>query len=244
MGQILGDILKIGSFIPGPQQPFVAAASGLDSTISGIAGQNAQNQAAGAAQQNESNAYAGGIDLSKQLAQGPDLQSLINAERGGVETLKSNMGGVANPGAMLQQLFGGNIENALSAALGNRSSNLQGAINGVLGAGRGYGNINATAGNNARAMGNPYAAIGSAFSALRPGGLSTGSPAQTGTQTGPGSSGSGGGGDFYNPSYQGPGFSPPPPPAQSNWDPSVGGGMSAGTDPVSGLPFGDPSQYG
>lgn len=179
MGQIFQDILGMAAMIPGPQQPFVGLAAGLDNMGNSLANQGSNQAAYGSAYGNQGNAYAQAQELSKQLAQGPDLQALIGAEKSGINTFKSNIGGVPNPGALVKELYGGSIENALNAALNNRSTNLQGAINGVLGAGGGYNAMTNQAASAAKALGNPF--LGGAnqfFSSMnqlgRPGGSSMG----------------------------------------------------------------------
>jgi hypothetical protein len=145
--------------------PIVEAATAIFGAISQSNAQRQAASAASAAAQNQSNKLAQSDALAKQLAQGPYLQSLIDAEGSGVKTFESTIGGVANPGELVKQLFGGNIESALSASLGQRSQNIGGAINALQGSAGQYGGIAGAA--RSGAGGNPWTqAAGSIFSSL------------------------------------------------------------------------------
>jgi hypothetical protein len=107
--------------------PIIEAAVSVFGAIMGSSQQGQANKANAAAQDNQNAAIGQESSLAQQLATGPYLQSLIDAEGSGVKTLQSTMGGVPNEGALIEQLFGDNVKNALGAALTQRSSNLSGA---------------------------------------------------------------------------------------------------------------------
>ena len=191
----MGDVVKTIGEVAGVVAPVLTggAAAALDPILYGtaaagqlIGANDAQN--AQKAQQQQRNASLGQAqDLARQLAQGPNLQALIDAERSGVNTLQSTMGGVANPGALIMSLFGKNIENALGAALGQRSGDLQAAMNGVLATGQQYSQgaqqAGSAAGGLAAGLGPIIAGYGASRQKNNPGGVVTG-PGSTTTTVG------------------------------------------------------------
>lgn len=80
-------------------------------------------EGAGATTQDTLQGYA------NQAATGPYLQDLINAQAGGIKTLGNMAGGVPNIGAVMEDLFGGSIANALQASIAQRTNNLTAAGN-------------------------------------------------------------------------------------------------------------------
>lgn len=194
MGQTFQDILGIGSVIAAP---FTAGTSlawlpGILGAGAGILGgidqQNASNQAssaANAAYGNEESALGGDEALAKQLAQGPSFQSLLNAQQGGIQTLKSQAGGIANEGALIKQLYGGDVTNALQASIGQRDTNLMDAGSLLTSAASGYGGIGGNYQRVAQSAPNPWTnVLGSVYGAVNQTGSNPGLyPAGSGTAT-------------------------------------------------------------
>jgi hypothetical protein len=147
-----------------PVIPFVEAGVAIFSAIEGVTQANKAQASAAAATQNQSANLAQVGSLAQQEAQGPSFQSLLDAQKGGIASLKAQDGGIANEGALIKNLYGQNIENALGASISQRDANLNGAGNLLLGAGSQYGGQAATA---AGATQNPSSGISSAvFSVL------------------------------------------------------------------------------
>lgn len=153
--------------------PIVEAAAAVFGTIETI---SSQSQAAKAQQTNEANQNAL-LNQAVTTAQNPDVTPFLNAEKGAVQTLQSNIGGAANPGAQIQALYG----NGLSSAL-NASAQASDPVGTELTAGQQYGANATSAGNAASSLGNPLNTLaGGAFNALTRTGQPTGN---TGTATG------------------------------------------------------------
>ena len=149
-------------------------ASVIGDVIGGIA-QNQQNQQTQAfensALNNQSTALQGIGPLATQLANGIPYQQLLDVQKGGIQSLKSQVGGVPNMGTLIKQLFGQSTTNALDASIQNKQAGLEGAGSLLLGTGSQYG-------QDARAaMGvpqpNPWAALFSTLGGI--GGGSSGS---------------------------------------------------------------------
>lgn len=177
MGDIAKTVLTVGSiaaapFTAGTSLAWLPAAAGAGAALMGGFDSAAQQRQAGAAaetaQGNEQNALAGEAGLAQQIATGPDLQSLIDAQGSNIATLKSNIGGVANPGALYKDLSGQNIENALKSSIETRSSNLSSAANILGGTVSPYNTIGQQAQTAAGAGGNPFQPFMSALGALSP----------------------------------------------------------------------------
>lgn len=210
MSDAIGPLLSLGAVVAAPLTAGTSLAfipevlGGLaagSSVLGSINQEKAQNAAAESAQNAEAATLGsvtgpGGIvpqeqALAANAAAGPSLQSLIDAQRGGIETLQSKAGGVPNLGAVIKDLFGQSTTNALDASIKQRDSNLQTA-GGILGA---AGN---TSVNAASQYGQTAAAAGKAASASNPyaGALQSltsimgGANKSTGLATGLGSTGS------------------------------------------------------
>lgn len=155
----LAPLAGIASAIPGPWQPFAAGASAL---LGGISSHNAQNQAAGAAgaaQGAQSGALAGETGIANRLASAPDYGGTLQAESQGINTLQRNMGGIANPGALIKDLQGQNIQNAIRGDNEGQSQRLGYASSILSGTGQAYNNIGTQAGAAANAQGNPFGGL-------------------------------------------------------------------------------------
>jgi len=166
LGQAITDVLTLGSvvaapFTAGTSLAWLPGALGGVGAVSGmISSQNNQNQENAAYQTaltNQGNTAGQETSLAQQLAQGPSFQSLLDAQKSGVNTFRSEVGGVPNPGAAIQDLFGQGVENALQASIGTRNSALEGAGAMLNGAGNTYGNIGGSVQRAAGAQGNPLA---------------------------------------------------------------------------------------
>jgi hypothetical protein len=184
VGSILSAAGAVAPFIPGGAliAPYLEAGGAAIGSI-------VQNQAAKALQANQGNALSQAESLAQQEAQGPYLQSLIDAEGSGVKTLESNIGGIANPGSVIKDILGNNITSAIRASLQQRNANLQGASETLLGAGSQYGGLASGAARAAAGGGSPFSSAASAILAGRLGHNAGGSTVNTGTVTGAGSSG-------------------------------------------------------
>jgi hypothetical protein len=166
--------------LPALLGPGLAAAGGLAS-----AGGNSENQSQAAkasqaltGQQNATISQEQG--LAGQIAQGPDLSSLINAGRSGIETLKQTGTGTPNMGAMIQWLLGTNQQNAMETAANTHTGNLNTAA-GILGnTNSQLGGLNQQATAAATAGGNPWTSALGSISGLFP------KPGTGSTATGPG----------------------------------------------------------
>lgn len=142
----------LAASVPGPWQPFAAGASALLNMTS----QNKDAAAAGAAQGAEGNALAGASGIAGRLVGPPDYSGIVKAENSGIQDLKNNVGGVANPKAVTETMQGGNIGRAIEGANANQDANLNSAA-GILQRNAGaYNQIGAQAGAAAQAQGNPF----------------------------------------------------------------------------------------
>jgi hypothetical protein len=177
VGDVVKTILPVASIVAAPFTagtslawlPAAAAAGGaLIGGIDSANQQKAAGAAAEAAQGNEQNALAQQAGLAQQIAQGPDLQALINAEGSNIATLKSNIGGIANPGALYKDLSGQNLQNALQSVIATRTGNLSTAANILGGTAGEYNTIGQQAEKAATGEGNPFDTFFSTFSKLSP----------------------------------------------------------------------------
>jgi hypothetical protein len=155
----LSPIASLASSIPGPWQPFAMGASALLGGLSGSSAQQKASGAAGAAQGSQGNALQGASNIAGQLAGPPDYSGTINAERSGIETLKANQGGIANPGAVMKDLAGNNITNAIAGDNAGKTQRLEGAAGILQGNATQYNQIGQQAGAAAQAMGNPFQSL-------------------------------------------------------------------------------------
>jgi hypothetical protein len=177
MGDIAQTVLTVGSiaaapFTAGTSLAWLPAAAGAGAALIGGLNNAAQQRQAGAAaetaQTNEQNALSQEAGLAQQIATGPDLQSLINAEGSDIATLKANIGGVANPGALYSDLSGQNIENALQSSIATRTGNLSTAAGILGGTVSPYNTIGQQAEKAAGDGGNPFQPFLTAIGGLSP----------------------------------------------------------------------------
>lgn len=159
-GGIIGDILNIAAVIPSPIQPFAAAGAAIYGAVQQTNAQNSQSAAYNTATGNQGAALGQVTSLAEQEATGPSFQSLLDAQKGGIKTLKSEIGGLPNEGALVKDLYGQNIENAIGASIQQRNNNLNGAISALLGTSGQYGGIAANAAAGASGAANPWTGVG------------------------------------------------------------------------------------
>jgi len=110
-----------------------------------IAGQQASNTAQ-SAQGAQAGDLANADTLASDLAGTNWVNPVLEAGKSGVNTFASEAGGVPNIGAMIESLFGTNMENAMQVGANQRSTNLEGAIRGFQGSGQQYNQIGQQAG--------------------------------------------------------------------------------------------------
>jgi hypothetical protein len=134
------------------------------SMIGGMQSQNQANSAAQNAQGAQGNALLGASNIAQQLSGPPDYSGIIKAEQSGINTLKSGVGGVANPNAVTGQMAGNNIGQAISGANANQSANLQAAAGIEQGNASQYNQIGQQAGKAASSQGNPFSLFSNALS--------------------------------------------------------------------------------
>ena len=156
MGQVIGGI--------------IGGVADVVGAFTGAAQQSQDEKAASAL-----NAQEGG--LINNLTSGTAwLSPVLAAEAGGVNTLKSQVGGVANIGDLAKTLLGGNLTNAISAGLQNRNQALQSGIGDIA-------DLSGRASAAAAAIGNPWQGLATGASALggafTPGTPGIGGPANT-----------------------------------------------------------------
>lgn len=105
-------------------------ASLIGDVVGGIA-QNQQNQQTQAFENanygNQSQALGQEGSFANQLAAGLPFQELKDVQQGGIKSIQSQLGGIANPATLIKQLMGGTTENALQAGVNTRSANLAAA---------------------------------------------------------------------------------------------------------------------
>jgi hypothetical protein len=117
--------------------------------------QKQQSQAAAAAQQ--LNTQEGGL-IGTLTNDASWIQPVLNAIKGGVATMKSQVGGVANMGDLAKTVLGSGLETAISGSLADRGSRIQSAIGDISAlSGRAAGTANA---------GNPWLGLGSTLGAI------------------------------------------------------------------------------
>jgi hypothetical protein len=126
--------------------------------------QSQANNAAMQAQGAQGNALAGASGIAGQLAGPPDYSGIVKAEQSGINTLKSGVGGVANPNSVVGEMGGQNISRAISGANSDQLE-AQKAAAGILGNTSGaYNQIGQQAGQAASAQGNPFSLFSNALS--------------------------------------------------------------------------------
>lgn len=173
----LGSVIA-APFTAGTSLAWLPGALGGVGAISGMIGsqnnQNQENAAYQTALTNQGNTAGQETSLAQQLAQGPSFQSLLDAQKSGVNTFRSQVGGVANPGALIQDLLGTGLQNALTSSINTRNSALEGAGSLLNGAGNTYGNIGGSVQRAAGAQGNPLASGAATLAGiLKPGQTAT-----------------------------------------------------------------------
>jgi hypothetical protein len=155
----LAPIASIGAQIPGPWQPYAMGASALMGAFGANSAKNKAAGAAGAAQGAQAGAMAGEAGIANQLSSAPDYGGTLQAENQGINTLKANMGGIANPGALIKDLQGGNIEKAIAGDNANKTQRQEGAAGILNNLSGGYNQIGTQAGAAANAQGNPFGGL-------------------------------------------------------------------------------------
>lgn len=80
-----------------------------------------------------------------------------------MNTLKNNLGGIANPGAVLKDLQGDALGKSISGANQDRDANLKAAAGIEQGVGSQYNQIGTQAGAAANAQGNPFSLFSNAL---------------------------------------------------------------------------------
>jgi hypothetical protein len=153
-------LAPLASFIPGVG-PLIGGAL---SAVGGMQAQNQANKAAQAAQGAQGNALAGASGIAGQLSGPPDYSGIVKAEQSGINSLKSGVGGVANPNAVVGQMAGNNIGQAIEGANANQSANLKSAAGIEQGNASQYNQIGTQAGAAAQAQGNPFSLFSNALS--------------------------------------------------------------------------------
>jgi hypothetical protein len=138
-------------------------AGGAMSMIGGMQSQNKANQASQAAQGAQGNALLGASNIAGQLAGPPDYSGIVKAEQSGINTLKSGVGGVANPNSVVGQMAGNNIGQAIEGANKNQDARLQSAASIEQGNATQYNQIGTQAGSAAAAQGNPFSLFSNAL---------------------------------------------------------------------------------
>lgn len=165
--------------------PWIEGAASLFGVVDTVSQQNQAASAQQAADQNQTNLLSQAVTT----AQTPNVTPILQAAEGATNTLQSNIGGVANPGALIKSLYGGDLSNAMSAA-----ANASNPVGTELSAAGQYGQVGAAAGKAESGTSLPGligavgSAAGGAFNAINKG---TGSPntAGPGTVNDPGMSG-------------------------------------------------------
>ena len=160
MGFNIGTLAPLVSMIPG----WGPIAGGLMSAVGGMQQQGGANSAAMNAQGAQTGALAGASGIAGQLAGPPDYSGIVKAEQSGVNSLKAGVGGVANPNAVVGQMQGNNIGNAISGANQNQDARLQAAAGIEQGNASQYNTIGQQAGAAAQAQGNPFSLFSNALS--------------------------------------------------------------------------------
>ena len=153
-------LAPLASFIPGVG-PLIGGAL---SAFGSMQQQNQANNAAQSAQGAQGNALAGASGIAGQLAGAPDYSGIVKAEQSGINTLKSGVGGVANPNAVVGQMAGNNIGQAISGANQGQDARLQAAAGIEQGNASQYNHIGQQAGSAAQASGNPFSLFSNALS--------------------------------------------------------------------------------
>lgn len=160
-------------------------AGGALSMLSGMGAQNQANQAAQNAQGGQTGALAGASGIAGQLAGPPDYSGIVKAEQSGINSLKAGVGGVANPNAVVGQMAGNNIGNAISGANAGQASRLNDAASILQGNATQYNQIGQQAGKQAQSGGSPFSLFSNALQGGDGGGglanLFGGGPMQTAT---------------------------------------------------------------
>ena len=148
------------SMIPG----WGPIAGGLMSAVGGMQSQNKANSAAQTAQGAEGNALLGESNIASQLAGPPDYSGIVKAEQSGINTLKSGVGGVANPNSVIGQMGGQNIQNAIQGANAGQDARLGQAAGIEQNVSSSYNQIGQQAGKAAASQGNPFSLFSNALS--------------------------------------------------------------------------------
>lgn len=179
-------LAPLASLVPGVG-PLLGA--GL-SAIGNMQAQDQAKSAAAAAQAGQGGALAGASGIASNLTGSPDYSGIIRAENSGINALRSGVGGVANPNAVVGDMAGQSLETAISGANQDRDANLKSAAGILDNTGRQYNQIGQQAGAAANAQANPFSLFSNALSGA--GGLA-------GILGGLGGSGGGGGAVNTNP---------------------------------------------
>ncbi len=206
----LSKLAPLVSMIPGWG---TAAGAGL-SLLGGLDSQNQANSAAMNAQGGQTGALAGASGIASQLAGPPDYSGIVKAEQSGINSLKAGVGGVANPNAVVGQMAGNNIGQAIEGANAGQAQRQESAAGILQGNATQYNQIGQQAGAAAQAQGNPFSLFSNALQGGGGiGGLLGG--------LGGGGSTSGGGGLLSGGAETAPGITPFSPGA-SSFDPTAG----------------------
>jgi hypothetical protein len=131
--------------------------------VSGMGAQNKASQASQAAQGAQGNALLGESNIAQSMLNPPDYSGIVKAEQSGINTLKSGVGGVANPNSVVGDMGGQNISRAISGANSDQLD-AQKAAAGILGnTSSAYNQIGTQAGSAAQAQGNPFSLFSNAL---------------------------------------------------------------------------------
>jgi hypothetical protein len=155
----LAPLAGLAANIPGP---IGMIGSGI-SAIAGMAGQSQANSAAMNAQGGQTGALAERAGIAENLMGPPDYSGIVKAEQSGINSLKAGVGGVANPNAVVGQMAGNNIGQAIEGANADYNKSQEAAA-GILGANATqYNEIGQQAGKAAQAQGNPFSLFSNAL---------------------------------------------------------------------------------
>lgn len=163
----LAPLAGLAANIPGP---IGMIGSGI-SAIAGMQQQQAQNKAAGAAQGAQGNALLGRSNIAESMLQQPDYSGVVKAEQSGINSLRSGVGGVANPNAVVGEMGGQNIGRAIEGANANQLTRQTGAADILGGNATQYNQIGTQATSAAQAGGNPFSLFSNALQGGGLGGL-------------------------------------------------------------------------
>jgi hypothetical protein len=152
--------------------------------VSGMGAQNKANQAAQAAQGAQGNALLGESNIAQQMLNPPDYSGIVKAEQSGINTLKSGVGGVANPNSVVGEMGGQNIGRAIEGANAGQLDSQKAAAGILQNTGSSYNQIGQQAGSAAQAQGNPFSLFSNALKGAGGlGGIFSGSLGGGGMQT-------------------------------------------------------------